>query len=248
MTALIIDDEPKARTLLSTILEDFCEEIKIVHTAPNLPEGILKIKKENPDIVFLDIEMPGYNGTQIFDFFKPEEINFHIIFTTAHSEFAVQAFEMNAVDYLLKPMRPNKIKEAIKKVENKQNKSIATEQIEELKKSFQFTMFQKLGLPISDGILFVEMENIICLEADGMYCKVYLTNSDSQVISKPLKHFVNVLAENKLFYRPHRSYLINLQHIKQYVRKEGNYIIMKNDLIVSLSKEKREEFLEIVSE
>lgn len=247
MKAIIIDDEPKARNLLRKIVDDFCPSITEVEEAEDLPSGVELIKTIQPDIVFLDIEMPEYNGTQIFDFFEKNEINFHIIFTTAYSEFALQAFEMNAIDYLLKPMRPNKVKEAVEKAQKKMKSENISKQLAELKSNFQSAMFQKIGLPVTDGILFIELENIILMEADGMYTKVYTTDSGSQIISKPLKFFVDLLDKNSLFYRPHRSFLINNKHIKQYVRKDGNYIIMSNEMIVSISKEKRDEFLTIVS-
>jgi two-component system LytT family response regulator len=247
MKAIIIDDEPKARSLLHEIVQGFCPDITDVQEAEDLPSGVDLIKSTKPDLIFLDIEMPEYSGTQIFDFFEKDTIDFHIIFTTAYSEFALQAFEMNAIDYLLKPMRPNKVKEAVAKAKNKMKTENISSQLEELKLNFQSAMFQKIGLPIADGILFIELEHLIMMEADGMYTKVFTKNNGSQIISKPLKFFVDLLANNSLFYRPHRSFLLNIKHIKQYVRKDGNYIIMSNEMIVSISKEKRDEFLEIVS-
>lgn len=247
MKAIIIDDEPKARNLLRKIVEDFCKNTSIIAEAETLPEGVKIIKNQKPDIVFLDIEMPEYNGTQIFDFFEKDEINFHIIFTTAYSDFAIQAFEMNAIDYLLKPMRPNKVKEAVQKVSEKMSSQNISSQLSELKATFKTAMFDKIGLPVSDGILFVELKDVVLMEADGMYTKIYFKNMAGKVISKPLRFFVDALSNNSYFYRPHRSYLINIQHIKQFVRKDGNYIVMANEMIVSISKDKKDEFLEIVS-
>ena len=247
MKAVIIDDEPKARNLLRKIVEDFCSEISEIYEAETLPEGVGVIREQQPDIVFLDIEMPKYNGTQIFDFFQENEINFHIVFTTAYSDFAIQAFEMNAVDYLLKPMRPTKVKEAIKKVSTKMKSENISNQLSELKQSFKSAMFNKIGMPVADGILFVEFKEVIVMEADGMYTKIFFKETPMQIISKPLRFFVDALSNNHIFYRPHRSYLINIKHIKQFVRKDGNYILMDNDMAVSISKEKREEFLELVS-
>ncbi|UTW63146.1 response regulator [bacterium SCSIO 12741] len=247
MKALIIDDEKKARSLLSTILGEYCPEIEELKEAEDLPGGIKLINTFHPDVVFLDIEMPAYSGTQILDFFEPEDINFHIVFTTAYSEHAVKAFQMNAVDYLLKPLRPNQVKEAVAKVKDVLKKEGVSRQIEELKSAFEATRFSKIGLPISDGVLFVEFENIICMEADGMYTRVFTTNSGGQMVSKPLKYFVDLLENEPYFYRTHRSYLINIRHIKQYVRRDGNYIVMDNDHMVSISKEKKDEFLEIVN-
>ena len=118
MKALIIDDEKKARNLLRTILGEYCPDVTEIKEAADLPEGIKTINTFHPDVVFLDIEMPAYSGTQILDFFEPDDIDFHIVFTTAYSEHAVKAFQMNAVDYLLKPLRPNQVKEAVIKVKD----------------------------------------------------------------------------------------------------------------------------------
>lgn len=244
---MIVDDELKARTLLRTILEEYCAEVNDVIEADSLIQGVNAIKSEQPDIVFLDVEMPDHMGTQIMDFFDESEIDFKIVFTTAHSEYAVKAFEINAVDYLLKPLRPNQVKEAVSKVVQEIKQTSLAEQLSELKSSFQTSKFKKIGLPVSDGILFIEIDDIICLEADGMYTKFYTKSNNSKIVSKPLKHFMALLKDNKEFYRPHRSYCINVRFIKQYVKKDGGYLVMDNDVIVSISKEKRDEFLQLMS-
>lgn len=246
MTALIIDDEAKARMLLSTILNEYCEEVKTVNEAENLKLGVERIKELNPDVVFLDVEMPEHMGTQIMDFFEEGEIDFKIIFTTAHSEYALKAFELNAIDYLLKPLRPNQVKEAVSKAYLEIEQKTLSEQLTELQASFNSLNFKKIGLPISDGILFIEIEDIICMEADGMYTKFYTKTNGSKVVSKPLKHFVGLLSDSKEFFRPHRSYCINMRYIKQFVKKDGGYLVMDNDVIVSISKEKREDFLQLM--
>ncbi|MCB9188364.1 MAG: response regulator transcription factor [Flavobacteriales bacterium] len=247
MTAVIIDDEAKARLLLKTILEDYCEEIDTIYDADGLKAGVKLIREHLPDVVFLDVEMPEHMGTQINDFFAEDEINFKIVFTTAHSEYAVKAFELNAIDYLLKPMRPKQVREAVSKVYAERQQKTVSKQLVELRDSFNTLNFKKIGLPVSDGILFVELEDIICMEADGMYTKFYTKNSGSKMVSKPLKHFMELLEENKEFYRPHRSYCINMRYIKQYVKKDGGYLVMDNDVMVSISREKREEFLHLMS-
>ncbi len=247
MKALIVDDESKARSLLATILSEYCPEVTETLEAESLVNAVSLIKLERPDVVFLDVEMPDHMGTQIMDFFNETEIDFKIVFTTAHSEYAVKAFEINAVDYLLKPLRPKQVKEAMAKVAQEIKQTSLAEQLSELKHSFQTSKFKKIGLPVSDGILFIEIDDIICLEADGMYTKFYTKTNNSKIVSKPLKHFMGLLEDNKEFYRPHRSYCINVRFIKQYVKKDGGYLVMDNDVIVSISKEKREEFLQLMS-
>lgn len=247
MKALIIDDEERARNLLNTLIQEYCPAITELEMAEDLPQGVKKIHSFQPDLVFLDIEMPGFSGTQILDFFEPDQIRFHLVFTTAYSEHAVKAFEMNAVDYLLKPLRPKQLKEAVVKVQDLVDQDSISKQLTELRKTLSGAGFNKIGLPISDGLLFIELQDLICLEADGMYTRVFTKNNGCQIVSKPLKYFVELLQNQGSFYRPHRSHFINIKHIKQFVRSDGNYIIMDNDQPVSVAKDKREEFLELVS-
>lgn len=246
MKAVIIDDEKKARNLLRVILTEYCPEVNEIEEAADLPSGVKLIRKIKPDIVFLDIEMPRYLGIQILDFFEQNEINFHIVFTTAYNEYAIKAFQMNAIDYLLKPIRPNQIKAAVTKVNNLLITKDINTQLNELKTAFQSTSFGKIGLHIATGILFVKINEIMYLKADGMYTDFYIKGQDKITISKPMKYYASLLKSNSFFYRPHRSFLINIQYIKQLVKKDGPYILMENDGMVSLSREKREEFMEML--
>ncbi|MGB5980677.1 MAG: LytTR family DNA-binding domain-containing protein [Nonlabens sp.] len=246
MKALIIDDEPKAREVLQILLEDHCPEVTEIFKAPNLLDGVALIKNERPQLVFLDIEMPQHSGLEIADFIDKEHFDFDIIFTTAYSDYAVQAFKLNAIDYLLKPLRPEKLKTALKRAIEFRGKTRLSERLMELKNSFKEANFSKIALPYSDGIKFVEFDRIIAVKADGMYTEFHLLGNEKILVSKPLKHFTDILENVKMFYKPHRSYLINLKHIKEYVRKDGGYILMEGDLDVLISRDKREEFLSIV--
>ncbi len=243
MKVIIIDDEPKARVLLRTILEESNIKSLECFEAEDLVTGVAIIKKEHPSVVFLDIEMPEYSGLDILEFFEPAAIDFEIIFTTAYSEYALKAFELSAIDYLLKPLRPQKVLEAFNKVRTIENNNLVTSKLEELKQSITHRNFTKIALPVSDGVRFANFESIIMLEADGMYTKIYIHHEDAILISKPLKYFTELLVGVSSFYRPHRSYLINMQYIKQYVKSDGGYIIMDNDRTVLISKDKRAHFL-----
>lgn len=245
MDVLLIDDEKKARQVLQVLLEENCPKITQIYQAENLMDGVAIIRKHNPRIVFLDIEMPEHSGLDIFDFIDKEDYDFEIIFTTAYSEYALQAFQLSAIDYLLKPVRPSSVKEAVDKVVSFIGNTQLNERLKELKESLKSSGFKKIGLPYSDGIKFVDFGEIILLKADGMYTKV-ATTSTSILVSRPLKYFVDLLDNIKTFYRPHRSYLINLSHIQEYIKKDGGYILMENDETVSISKEKKDEFLTIV--
>lgn len=246
MKALIIDDEKKARQVLHVLIEENCPKITKIFESEDLLSGVELIKKEQPSIVFLDIEMPEHSGLEILNFIEKEIHNFEIIFTTAYSEYAIQAFQLSAIDYLLKPVRPSQVKSAVDKAIAFLGNSEINKRLSELKTSLKDSNFKKIGLPNSDGIKFVNFNEIILLEADGMYTKVSTINNGVILVSKPLKFFVDILQDIQTFYRPHRSHLINLSFIKEYIKKEGGYIIMDNDKTVSISKDKKEEFLTIV--
>ncbi len=248
MTALIIDDEKKARNVLQILIEENCPKIDKIIEAENLLDGVNLIKSETPNIVFLDIEMPEYSGLEILDFIEKEVFNFEIIFTTAYSEYAIQAFQLSAIDYLLKPIKTDQLKQAVDKALKFIGKSQTNLKLEELKSVFINNNFDKIALPVSEGITFLEFDEIIMLKADGMYTKISTRSEGELLISKPLKHFVGLLQNRPQFYKPHRSFLINLKYIKSYIKRDGGYILMDNDESVSISKEKREEFLGIVSQ
>ena len=246
MKAVIIDDEQKARHLLRILIEENCHQITEIEDAEDLPKGVSLINQFKPDIVFLDIEMPGYSGIQLLEFFTPEQITFEIIFTTAYSEYAIKAFELNAIDYLLKPLRDEQVESAVKKAVAQIGKSKVSERLEELKNTFNATNIRKIGLPVSNGVLFVEFDDIIMMEADRMYTKVSTVADGDLLVSKPMKFFTDLLEEANEFYRPHRSFLINLKHIKQYVNSDGGYIIMNNKKTVGISRDKKDEFFEVI--
>lgn len=246
MNVVIIDDEKKARTLLQVLLQENCPEVTSIHQAEDLPTGVRLIQREQPDLVFLDIEMPNYSGIQILDFIDPKTIQFELIFTTAYSQYALKAFELNAIDYLLKPLRPNQVQQAVAKAQEKLGQVQLSKRLEELKKSLSAPHISKIAFPLSDGILFVAFDELILLEADRMYTKVYTKHDGDFVVSKPMKFFAKHLENVQLFYRPHRSYLINLQYLKKYVSKDGGYILMDNGTMVSVSKDKKKELFELL--
>ncbi|MBF03791.1 MAG: DNA-binding response regulator [Flavobacterium sp.] len=248
MKVVIIDDESKARSLLHTIISEYCSEVEEIFQAENLLKGIEIIKKEEISIVFLDIEMPQHSGLQLFEFLDINDITFEVIFTTAYSNYAIQAFEFSAIDYLLKPLRPNKVKEAVEKAKKALEQNQVQQRLTELKKALSSEKFNKLALPVEDGVLFVKLEDIFLLEADSMYTQFYLKNEKKILISKPLKYFTDLLESKDMFYKPHRSYLVNLQYLQKLVKKEGTYIELENKFLVPVSKDKKDELLRIISE
>lgn len=248
MKILIIDDENKARSLLKTIISEWCQEVEEVFEASNLLDGVAVLKSKAIDVLFLDIEMPQHSGLELFDFIDITNVNFEIIFTTAYSEYAIKAFEFSAIDYLLKPLRPNKVKEAIEKAQKSLQQNQLQQRLLELKNSLSSDKFSKLALPVEDGVLFVKLEEIFLLEADGMYTNFHLTNNRKILISKPMKYFSDLLESKDLFYKPHRSYLVNLKYLQKVVKKEGTYLEMENEMRIPVSKEKKEELVHLLQD
>lgn len=245
--AIIIDDESDSRDVLSAILTEYCPQITGIYEASDLLSGVKAIKKHRPELVFLDIEMPQHSGLQILEFLDKEDFKFEIVFTTAYSKYAIDAFQVSAIDYLLKPLRPKQVREAITKFENAQGKNQMYDRLLELSTKLKTSLIDKIAVPVSDGVLFMELDQIICLQADRMYTKLNTIDRGELLISKPLKYFESLLKGAESFYRPHRSYLINLKHIKQFIKKDGAYIVMEQDIMVSLSKDKKDEFIKFLN-
>lgn len=246
MKALIIDDEKKARRLLNVILSENCPEVTQIEEAPDLPSGVRLIHSFKPDIIFLDIEMPGYSGMQLLEFLNPAQITFELVFTTAYNQYAIKAFELNAIDYLLKPLHSEQIEQAIKKVQARQGNNQLNNQLLELQTSLQSNQISKIAFPLADSILFVALDDVIFLCADRMYTKAYTVSDGLIIVSKPLKFFSKYLEGLSNFFKPHRSYVINLNRIKKYVHADGGYIIMENGEIVTIAKERKRELFNII--
>lgn len=238
--AIIIDDEAKARRIMEVLLTEHCPTVTVMESAEDVLSGIKAIHKHQPDLVFLDIEMPGYTGFQLLDFF--EEIRFQVVFTTAYSEYALQAFQVSAVDYLLKPIQIDQLVNAVEKVKKLIGSAHPSETIIALKENLEAHEVKKLAVPTSSGLAFIATEHIVLMEADGSYTHIYLTDGTKMLISKKIKEFELNLASNTSFFRTHRSYLINLAHLKQYVKQDGGHLLMDNNQIAHLARERKDAF------
>lgn len=245
MKAIIVDDEERARRSLETLLQLHCPDVEIVDQCANVPKAVLAIKQHQPNLVFLDIEMPEFSGFELMQFF--DTINFEVVFVTAYSEYAVEAFEYSAVDYVLKPVQVEKLKAAVEKAKVRVESHNMKQRLEVLKQNFQSDEFSKIALPVSDGLLFVEVSMITMLQADGAYTNVWMVDGSKLLVSKKLKFFEDLLMKRKNFFRIHRSHLINLNFIKKYNRLES-YIEMDNGSTMPVSKERKKEFEESFNE
>lgn len=245
LKTIIVDDEPKARRIMCALIEQHCPDLEILGTADDVPSAVKLINKTKPDLVFLDIEMPGFTGFQLMDFF--ETVDFQIIFTTAYSEYALQAFQVSAIDYLLKPIEVSALKDSVEKALKQQESLNQDQRLEALAANLNPNgAIKKIALPVADGFMFVEPEDVLYLKADGSYTNIYLVDGQKFLVTKKIKEFVRIL-NHPCFFKTHRSYLINLNQIKQYVKNDGGYIVMGNGDQVTLARDRKDEFLGAIS-
>jgi len=247
---IIIDDEPSAVNVLSILLKKKCKtDVEVIATSNSPFEGKYLIEQLNPDLVFLDIEMPGITGIDLLRSFK--DPSFRVVFVTAYDAYAVEAFRLSAVDYLLKPIDADDVAHVIEKIKtdiNKDQNHFATK-LQHLEKLFdqQSNGNKKIGIGMSDKIVFVKIDEIIYCEAQGAYTNVYLQDGKKILASKSLGEFESQLSAGK-FFRIHHSFLINLNHIKEFQRFDGGYAIMDNNAKLEVSQRKRKDFLDEIND
>jgi two-component system, LytTR family, response regulator len=242
---IIIDDESKARNLLQAIISQYCPSLEVIDLCPDLPTGIKSIKKNNPALVFLDIEMPGHSGLEILDFFTESEINFSIIFTTAYNEYALQAFKLSAIDYLLKPIQHTQLVEAVERF-NKQTANSNQAQIQSLKANLNTSEpweNKRIVVPSGQTLNFFEPKEVIMIKGEAAYSELYLTGGRKLLASRNLRHFEDLLQHIPVFYRCHKSYIINTSYILQYVKSDGGYLNLVENHTAGLSTDKVDELM-----
>lgn len=242
--AILIDDEERARSVLSNLLTQFCPDVEIIEMCSNVPDAVLAINKYQPDVVFTDIEMPGYSGFELLDFFT--DFNFEIIFTTGYHEYAIKAFEVSAIDYLLKPIQIDQLERAVAKVQRVKEFTVA-DRLSVLKENLKQAEIHKIALPTFDGLLFVDVNSIICIEADGAYTDLYCVEGKIIKVSKRLKYFESLLENRNQFFRVHRSAIVNINFIDSYSKAE-NYLLLDNNKSVKVSRNKKSEFEDYIED
>lgn len=241
ITAIIIDDELKGRTALRQKLKDYCPEVKVLGEAESGAAGIPLIETHQPNVVFLDIEMPHMNGFEMLQQVQPQ--NFHVIFTTAYDQYAIKAIKYAAFDYLLKPIDIEELKSAVMKAEQHHTLHTNRDRLETLlqKLSGKNTR-QKIAVPTMEGLLFFNLSDIIYMQAESNYTTIHFINHPKLVASKTLGDFEEILPA-EMFYRPHNSYLINLNYIRRYIKGDGGQIELENGHYVDVARRKKEEFI-----
>lgn len=238
--AILVDDEKHGLEMLSWLLEKY-PNVEVLGAYSNPKEAVKSIENLNPDIVFLDIEMPSMNGFELLQ--AVGHISFSVVFTTAYDEFAIKAFKVSALDYLLKPIGKEELHAAIEKHISKANDDYQN-QLKLLKQLVEKPTLNldKIAFPTFEGLEFVKAHHIIRCEADDNYTHIHLENKQPFLVSKTLKEVEELLADHG-FLRVHYSHLVNLNKIKKYVKGDGGYVIMEDDSSVNVSRSKKEVFL-----
>jgi len=241
--ALLIDDETGVRSALREMLVRHFPTVEIVGEAANIPEAVRAIHQHQPDLLFLDIEMPGYTGLQILEFFNSSEIKFDIIFVTAYNEYAIQAFKVSAFDYLLKPIHLPDLHNTLKRYSESHHQQKLEQRVALLQESLQQDdKLTRLAVSSANGIDLIQLEKIIYFEADGPYTTIHLHQKEQVVASKSIGDFEQLLEKNPQFFRAHRSYLVNLSFVNRISSKEGDIIHLVNGSQVPLSRYKKKDF------
>lgn len=243
---IIVDDEVGARESLSKMIEKHCKNVEVIAKADSMQSAYEAINKHEPDLVFLDIEMPNGNAFDLLEKFK--EINFDIIFITAYDHYAIRAIKFSAVDYILKPADPEELVLAITRFENKQvEKKNLDKQFKTLLSNVKpGNKLKKVGIPDGDGLTFINFSDIIRCDSDGNYTFFILNTGKKIIASRTLGEYEQMFADDN-FFRVHRSHLINLEHVKKYIKGEGGYVIMSDNSQVEVSRRNKNDFLEKLS-
>jgi two-component system, LytTR family, response regulator len=241
INAVLIDDEPKNIRILSKLLQDYCPEVHVAGTAENHQDAIETISRLRPDLIFLDIEMPDGNAFDLLNRLMP--VKSEIVFVTAHENYALKAFRYSALDYMLKPVSIESLRQAVAKAEKRIGEKNINERLDNfLKNQDEKYSFSRIALPVKNGIEFFEFADIVFCKAEGPYTRFEFTNKQALLVSGSLKEYEELLPAVS-FCRIHNSYLVNLNHIKKYHKGKGGSVEMSNGVSIEVSLRKRDEFI-----
>jgi two-component system LytT family response regulator len=241
--ALITDDEADARSIIKRFLQQTFPEILVAGEATGKAQAVELINRHKIDLLFLDIELEDGTGFELLD--SLPEINFKVIFTTAHNDFAIKAFRYNAIDYLLKPIDPDDFITAVQKAQQHIDLGILRRQFDQLLTTAKQKSFDRITLTTSSGHVFAQTKDIIRIETYGNYSFVFLSASERLLVSRNLKEFEEMLPEPD-FFRIHQSHIINTGHVKKYIKDDGGYVVMADETKIPISRRRKEEFMSVL--
>ena len=241
LKTIIIDDEFNAVQSLEVLIQEYCDDVQVVAKAYSVAEGIEKFHQTNPDIIFLDIEMPDNLGFEVLEALPDSKSE--IIFTTAYSQYAIKAFKYSAIDYLLKPIKIDELKNAINKVKQRKiNQLFSHYNYDILLHNLSKEVPDKIAIPSEEGFEYLLVDDIVLIEAQGSYSNIVLSNKQKILVSKGLYEFQQIL-DSDSFLKVHRSYLINLKYVQRYIRKSGGAILMFDGTVIPVSNRNKEIYL-----
>jgi two-component system LytT family response regulator len=244
ITTLIVDDEFGSRKTLHNFLVKYCPEVEVVAEAASVEEAVAAIKRTSPELVFLDINMPDEDGFELFN--KIPQPDFYTVFVTAYDEYSLRAFKHHALDYILKPIDINELTEAVGRILKLQNHKEDAHRLKSILQTGQQTFLSgRIALPVSDGLAYVQVNDIIRCEAEGSYTNMYFTNRTKIVVCRSLGIYEDLLKEHG-FARVHHQHLINLKHVERYRRGRGGIVFMSDKKEIDVSQRKKDEFLKLL--
>lgn len=244
--AILIDDEKSSLQTLEFEINAYCPEVNIVAACSSPEYGLKEIRLKQPELVFLDIEMPGMNGFELLQ--SMDTIDFDVIFVTAYDQFAVKAFEFNAVDYLLKPVLKSKLIQAVQKVIDKSEHSFPKQKFDALLNNINLHStpgLEKIALPTSDGFEFIHINDLTHLKGESNYTWAFLESGKKFLIAKTMKDVIPIISFPQ-FYRTHKSFVVNLNHVSKYVRGSGGYLVMNNSEQIPVSRAQKPGLMDLL--
>ncbi|MBE6337554.1 MAG: response regulator transcription factor [Lentimicrobiaceae bacterium] len=242
---VIVEDEEIARRVLKSLLAQYCQDVMVCAEADDVASGKNMIEMFRPDLVFLDIEMPGGSGFKLLS--SVENIDFEVVFITAYEQFAIKAIRHDALDYILKPIDPKELVAAVEKVKEAKYKKTLKKQYDNILKNLdpEQLVVRKISLSTTDKIHLIDVDDIIRCESDNYYTKIFFKDGNSLLVSKTLKEIDQKLEEYD-FVRTHKSHLVNIRYIKNFIKDEM-MVVMADDTKVPVSKRKKERILEVIN-
>lgn len=241
LKVIIIDDEESGRSALRNFIAEICKDVTVVAEADGVASGIGQIILQKPDLVFLDVRMQDGTGFDLLE--KIPERDFQVVFVTSFDHYAVQAFRFSAVDYLLKPVDPDLLADAIEKARIAQSRSDISSKLDVLVSNIG--KLEKLAIPSVEGIRFVRIDEIVRCESDDNYTTVFMRNGEKIVVSKTLKDYERLLSDMH-FCRVHKQHLVNLKYVEKYVPGDGGYLILEDGSHVDVSRRKKDQLLDLL--
>jgi len=240
---IIIEDEKKSREVLHKLIQANCPQLNVTGLASSVEQAVEMIKKERPDLIFLDIELSDGTGFDILE--QVQGMHFDVILATAYDQYAIKAIKFSAIDYLLKPIDADELKKAVEKISSKKTEFSQIENLRFLLQNFkrQDENFSKITQPTGNAYEIVSVSDIIRLEADESYTRVILTEKRNFLVTQTMKHFEDILPSD-MFIRIHHSHLVNIKHVVRYLKVDSGYAVMSDGSQLEISRRKRDQFLE----